>query len=133
MGNPFRRIESPASTAVQVIEAHRLFHLVTVIVHGKVMTSISTHIICRQIAVLWLCKLRKQCTTVRIASLYVNCNLIAALILQLTTLIDLTCCFFYFKADDLPSRKFCFLTSSQKLVFAISSRVQLNFMHIFSF
>ena len=33
MGNPFRRIESPASTALQVIEAHRLFHLVTVIVH----------------------------------------------------------------------------------------------------
>ena len=37
MGNPFRRIESPASTALQVIEAHRLFHLVTVIVHGKAM------------------------------------------------------------------------------------------------
>ena len=37
MGNPIRRIESPASTALQVIEAHRLFHLVTVIVHGKAM------------------------------------------------------------------------------------------------
>ena len=37
MGNPFRRIKSPASTALQVIEAHRLFHLVTVIVHGKAM------------------------------------------------------------------------------------------------
>ena len=37
MGNPFRRIESPASTALQVIEAHRLFHLVTVIGHGKAM------------------------------------------------------------------------------------------------
>ena len=37
MGNPFRRIESPASTTLQVIEAHRLFHLVTVIVHGKAM------------------------------------------------------------------------------------------------
>ena len=37
MGNPLRRIESPASTALQVIEAHRLFHLVTVIVHGKAM------------------------------------------------------------------------------------------------
>ena len=35
MGNPFRRIESPASTALQVIEPHRLFHLVTVIVHGN--------------------------------------------------------------------------------------------------
>ena len=35
MGNPFRIIESPASTALQVIEARRLFHLVTVIVHGK--------------------------------------------------------------------------------------------------
>ena len=37
MGNPFRRIESPASAALQVIEAHRLFHLVTVIVHRKAM------------------------------------------------------------------------------------------------
>ena len=37
MGNPFRRIESPASTALQVIVAHRLFHLVTVIIHGKAM------------------------------------------------------------------------------------------------
>ena len=37
MGKPIRRIESPASTALQVIEAHRLFHLVTVIVHEKAM------------------------------------------------------------------------------------------------
>ena len=37
MGNSIRRIESPASTALQVIEAHRLFHLVTVMVHGKAM------------------------------------------------------------------------------------------------
>ena len=37
MGNPIRKIESPASTALQVIEAHRLFHLVTMIVHGKAM------------------------------------------------------------------------------------------------
>ena len=37
MGNPIRRIESPASTALWVIEAHRLFHLVTVIVHGKAL------------------------------------------------------------------------------------------------
>ena len=34
MGNPIR-IESPASTALPVIEAHRHFHLVTVIVHAK--------------------------------------------------------------------------------------------------
>ena len=28
--------------------------------------------------------------------------------LELTTMIDLTCfCFFYFEADNLPSRKFC--------------------------
>ena len=37
MGNPIRRIESPASTALWVIEAHRLFHLVAVIVHGKAL------------------------------------------------------------------------------------------------
>ena len=53
--------------------------------------------------------------------------------LQLTTLIDLTSCFFYFEADNLPSCKFCVLTSSQKLVFAISSPFQLNFIYIFSF
>ena len=34
--------------------------------------------------------------SVRIASLLVNFNLIAALMLQLTTLIDMTCCFFLF-------------------------------------
>ena len=33
--------------------------------------------------------------SVLIASLLVNCNLIAALMLQLTTLIDLSCCFFF--------------------------------------
>ena len=37
MGNPIRRIKFPANTALQVIEAHRLFHLVTVIVHEKAM------------------------------------------------------------------------------------------------
>ena len=37
MGNPIRRTESPARTALQVIEAHKLFHLVTVIVHGQAM------------------------------------------------------------------------------------------------
>ena len=41
--------------------------------------------------------------------------------------------FFYFEADNLPSRKFCFLTSSQKLVFSISCPFQLNFIYIFSF
>ena len=41
--------------------------------------------------------------------------------------------FFYFEADNLPSRKFCFLTSSRKLVFSISSPFQLNFIYIFSF
>ena len=40
--------------------------------------------------------------------------------------------FFFFEADNLPSRKCCFLTS-RKLVFAISSPFQLNFIYIFSF
>ena len=45
--------------------------------------------------------------------------------LQLTTLIDLTCRFFFvFEADNLPRSKFCFLTS-RKLVFAISSPFRL--------
>ena len=60
-------------------------------------------------------------------------NLIVALMLQLSTLIDLTGCFFHFEADNLPSRKFCFLTSPRKLLFAISSPFQLNFIYIFSF
>ena len=38
MDNPIRRIESPASTALQVIEAHRLLHLVTIITHGKALS-----------------------------------------------------------------------------------------------
>ena len=41
--------------------------------------------------------------------------------------------FFYFEADNLPSRKFCFLTLSRKHVFAISSLFQLNFIYIYSF
>ena len=43
MGNPIRRIESPANTALQVIEAHRLFHLVTVIVYGKAMLQLAQY------------------------------------------------------------------------------------------
>ena len=41
--------------------------------------------------------------------------------------------FVFFKAHNLPSRKFCFLTSSRKLVFVISFPFQLNFISIFSF
>ena len=35
MGNPLRRIDSTASTTLQVINAHQLFHLDWVIVYGK--------------------------------------------------------------------------------------------------
>ena len=41
--------------------------------------------------------------------------------------------FFFFEIGNLPSPKFCFLTASQKLVFAISFPFQLNFIYIFSF
>ena len=41
MGNPIRGIESPASTALQVIEAQRLFLLVAVIIYGKAMPCTS--------------------------------------------------------------------------------------------
>ena len=54
----------------------------------KYSTSISTRIICRQIAVLWLCILRKKCTYFIIVSTLQ----FAALMLQLTTLIGLICC-----------------------------------------
>ena len=40
---------------------------------------------------------------------------------------------FCFEIDNLLSPKFCFLISSQKLVFAISFLFQLNFIHIYSF
>ena len=51
---------------------------------------------------------------------------------------DLLFCFvlfiyFFFEIGNLPSPKFCFLTSSQKLVFAISFPFRLNFIYIFSF
>ena len=45
--------------------------VVIIILLQKYSTSISTHIICQQIAVLWLCILR----SVRIASLQVNCSI----------------------------------------------------------
>ena len=42
----------------------------------KYSTSIFTHIICRQIAVLWLCSLRKQCTYCIIEStMQFNCSI----------------------------------------------------------
>ena len=40
---------------------------------------------------------------------------------------------FIFEIDNLPSPKFCFLTSSRKPVFVISFPFQLNFIYIFSF
>ena len=40
---------------------------------------------------------------------------------------------FFFEIGYLPSPKFCFFTSSRKLVFAISFLFQLNFIYIFSF
>ena len=91
------------------------------ILSQKYSTSISTGNICRQIAVLWLFILRKQCTY----CIIVNTLQFAALMLQLTTLTSLTR--FFFEIDNLPSRKFCFLTSSRKLVFVISFQFQLNF------
>ena len=39
--------------------------------------------------------------------------------------------FCFFEIDTLPSPKFCFLTSSRKLVFAISFPFQLNFINNF--
>ena len=52
----------------------------------------------------------------------------AALMLWLTTLTASTC-FFYFKIDNLPKHTF-FLPSPQKLLFAILSPFQLNFIQV---
>ena len=57
-------------------------------------------IICRQIAALWLCLLRRQCTH----CIIVITLQVAALMLWLTTLTNLTCFFFYFEIDNLSSR-----------------------------
>ena len=102
-----------------------------IILLQKYSTSISAHVICRQIAVLWLCILRKQCTyCITVSKLQFNCSIDVAVYNR--DRFDLFC-FFYFEADNLPSRKFCFLTSLQKLVFAISSPFQFNFIYIFLF
>ena len=46
------------------------------ILSQKYSTSISTHIISRQIAVLWLCTLRKQCTyCIIVSTLQFNCSI----------------------------------------------------------
>ena len=46
----------------------------TVILSQKYSVSISVHIICRQIVVLWLCTLRKQCTyCIIVSTLQFNC------------------------------------------------------------
>ena len=94
------------------------------ILSQKHSTSISTHIICRQIAVLWLCTLRKQCTyCIIVSTLQFNCSIdVTVDDLDRFDLLVFFC--FFFEADNLPSRKFCFLTS-RKLVFAISSPFRL--------
>ena len=72
--------------------------VVTIILSQKYSTSISTHTICRQIAVLWLCTLRKQCTyCIVVSKLQFNCSIDVIV----DDLVDLL--FFYFEADDLPS------------------------------
>ena len=46
------------------------------ILSQKYSTSISAHIICLQIAVLWLCTLRKQCTyCIIVSTLQFNCSI----------------------------------------------------------
>ena len=50
--------------------------VVIIIMSRKYSTSISTHIICRQIAVLWLCTLRKQCAhCIIVSTLPLNCSI----------------------------------------------------------
>ena len=50
--------------------------VVIIILSQKYSTSIPTHIICRQIAVIWLCTLRKLCTYCIIVSKWqFNCSI----------------------------------------------------------
>ena len=104
--------------------------VVTIILLQNYSTSISMHIICRQTAVLGLRSFRKQYTYCIIESkLQFNCSIDVTV----DDLDRFDLFFFCFEADDLPSGKFYFFTSSQKLVFAISSPFLLNFTYIFSF
>ena len=90
------------------------------ILSQKYSTSISANIICRQIAVLWLCTLLKQCTyCIIISTLQFNCSIDVTVDDLDRFDLFLFFSFFCFEADNLPSRKFYFLTS-RKLVFAIS-------------
>ena len=46
------------------------------ILSQKYSTSISAHVSCRQIDVLWLCTLRKQCTyCIIVSTLQFNCSI----------------------------------------------------------
>ena len=50
--------------------------VVIITLSQKYSTSISLHIICRQIAVLWLCTLRKQCKyCIIVSKLQFNCSI----------------------------------------------------------
>ena len=55
---------------------YRKIHTISKILSQKHSTSISTQIICRQIAILWLCTLRKQCTNcIIVSTLQFNCSI----------------------------------------------------------
>ena len=78
-----------------------------------------------------LCTLCKQCTyCIIVSTLQFNCSIDVTV----DDLDRFDCfVFFCFEADNLPSCIFCFLTSSRKLVFDISSPFQLIFIYyIFS-
>ena len=73
------------------------------ILSQKYSTSISTHIICRQIAVAYfgcvMCTLRKQCTyCIIVSTLQFNCSIDVTV----DTLIDLPCCFFILRLTICP-------------------------------
>ena len=81
--------------------------------------SIQLQYLCRQIAILWLRTLRKQCTyCIIVSTLQFNCS-IDVTVDDLDRFDLFFLLLFFFEADNLPSRKLCFLTS-RKLVFAIS-------------
>ena len=84
--------------------------VVTIILPQKYSTSISTHIIGRQIAVLWLCTLRKQCT---------YCIIVSKL--QFICSVDVTVddldrfdFFFFLRLTICPVVNFVFLHSHKK-------------------
>ena len=81
------------------------------ILSQKYSTSISAHVSCRQIAVLWLCTLRKQCTyCIIVSTLQFNCSIdVTVDDLDRFDLLSFFCFFLFLRLTICPVVNFVFL------------------------